>query len=314
MSNSKPRISVLIPVYNTELYIEETIDSVLNQTFKNFELIIVDDCSTDNTYLLCQTKAKEDSRIKLYKNERNLGMMPNWNHGLTFCKSEYFAKLDADDLWTFDFLEKCIKILDAKPEIGLVCSGYKEINEEGKYIPDSTYLIPEEFANQSFSFFDLLKRGPEKMFETQIARQGIGVLRRTVFDQLGNFSLLPAGDSEMWFRVGVLYQGYAIDEVCHFHRIWTQSFVQTQVVQNSKLEENLFDATKLIYKQYLTHGMISYFDYLNYNRKALYHYSKFIAFNYRKERAYVKMFLQYLKMFLSKPISTITFFLNRVSY
>ncbi|MCB0513357.1 MAG: glycosyltransferase family 2 protein, partial [Bacteroidetes bacterium] len=94
-----PEVSIIIPVYNTGKYIAKAVKSVLNQTFKDLELIIVDDASTDETYSICEEYAKNDDRVRLYKNERNLGMMPNWNNALQYITGKYWAKLDSDDWW-----------------------------------------------------------------------------------------------------------------------------------------------------------------------------------------------------------------------
>lgn len=101
-----PRISILIPLYNAENFIAQTIESVLQQTFQDWELIILDDCSTDNSYIVAKALETKDSRIKVYKNSHNLGMLGNWNEGIKYCHSEYFAKLDADDLWHHKMLEE----------------------------------------------------------------------------------------------------------------------------------------------------------------------------------------------------------------
>src|SRR5690348_472074 len=127
-----PEISVLIPVYNTEKYIGKTIESVLNQTFRDFELIILDDCSTDKTYEICSKYATSDQRVVLHRNARNLGMMANWNQGLVYCNQKYFAKLDADDLWHERMLEECYAIMEKNPGVGLVFSRYALIDPDGK--------------------------------------------------------------------------------------------------------------------------------------------------------------------------------------
>src|SRR5690606_25904165 len=115
------KVSLFIPVYNTELFIAQTIESVLAQTFTDYELIIVDDCSTDSSYEICKSYADRDPRIKLYRNEQNLGMMPNWNKGISLATGKYFMKLDADDLIHKEFVERSFRILEEKEHVGLVC-------------------------------------------------------------------------------------------------------------------------------------------------------------------------------------------------
>lgn len=95
-----PYISVIIPVYNAELYIENCIESVLNQTFKNFEVIIIDDGSKDKTYKICNELSKKDSRIKVFQ-KRNEGVSAARNYGISRCKGEYIIFIDSDD-WIED--------------------------------------------------------------------------------------------------------------------------------------------------------------------------------------------------------------------
>ena len=100
-------IDVLITTFNSEKYIKETINSVLNQTYKNYKIIIVDDCSTDKTFDICKKYAKKyKNKIKLYKLKKNSSSaaIPR-NFGIKKCKSEYIAFLDSDDIWMNNKLE-----------------------------------------------------------------------------------------------------------------------------------------------------------------------------------------------------------------
>ena len=108
-----PRLSILIPVYNAEKFISKTIDSVLAQTYNDWELIIVEDKSTDKSFdVIKQYEAQYPEKIKVFQNEANLGMLLNWNTGIDLCKSELFVKLDADDIWLPTLLEKSIAVLE----------------------------------------------------------------------------------------------------------------------------------------------------------------------------------------------------------
>jgi glycosyltransferase involved in cell wall biosynthesis len=105
----KPLVSVCIPAYNNAAYIKDTIDSVLHQTYPNLELVICDDKSTDNTVEVIE-KIKDD-RIKLYKNEKNLGMSGNWNHCLSKCSGDFIKLICADDMLAETALEKEVNAL-----------------------------------------------------------------------------------------------------------------------------------------------------------------------------------------------------------
>lgn len=114
-------ISIIIPVYNSEKYIGECIQSVLNQTYDNFELIIVDDGSTDNSYKICQEYSEKDCRIKLVK-KKNGGVSSARYEGLKTAQGEYITFLDNDDIWLPDFLEYTIEIMDNETDIVVISS------------------------------------------------------------------------------------------------------------------------------------------------------------------------------------------------
>jgi glycosyltransferase involved in cell wall biosynthesis len=122
-------VSIIIPAYNVEKYIGETIKSVINQTCGNWELIIINDGSTDDTADIAKKMAEKDPRIKLYSQE-NGGVSRARNKGLTLAQGDYIAFLDADDLWKTDFLEK---LIHAKNDADLVYCGYELLSTDGKY-------------------------------------------------------------------------------------------------------------------------------------------------------------------------------------
>jgi glycosyltransferase involved in cell wall biosynthesis len=117
-----PIVSVLVPTYNYARYLDEAIQSVLNQTFKDFELIIVDDQSTDNTDEIIE-KYLEDPRISYYKNPKNLGLVANFNRCMEYSKGEYLKFLLADDKLHPTLLEKFVAIMNAYPSVSLVTCG-----------------------------------------------------------------------------------------------------------------------------------------------------------------------------------------------
>lgn len=122
MDNNKPFISVIIPCYNASLFLNQAIESVLNQTYKNFEVIIVNDGSTDNTEEII--KAYRDNRVIYLKQETNKGPSAARNTGLKYAKGEYIAFLDADDIWMLNKLEKQVDyVLKNKVDI-VTTNGY----------------------------------------------------------------------------------------------------------------------------------------------------------------------------------------------
>lgn len=109
-----------MPTYNVAPYVKEAIASVLRQTYRDFELLVIDDCSTDNTVSL--VRSIDDPRIHIVQNEKNVGLAENLNRGLSHITTEYVARMDGDDIAEPRWLEREVTILDSHPEIG-ICSG-----------------------------------------------------------------------------------------------------------------------------------------------------------------------------------------------
>ena len=117
--NTVPKISLIMSVYNGEDYLAETIESVINQTFKEWEFIIINDCSTDNTFEILAEYASKDKRIKVHTNETNLRLPSSLNKALSFAEGKYIARMDADDICLPDRLQKQFDFMEANPNIDL---------------------------------------------------------------------------------------------------------------------------------------------------------------------------------------------------
>lgn len=142
-------ISIITPSYNSSKFIEQTIKSAISQTYQNWEMIIVDDCSPDNSNDIIEEYCKKDSRIKLIRLEKNSGPAVARNRAIEEAKGKYIAFLDADDLWIPEKLEKQIKFMQEN-DLAVTCSSYYTIDEVGKKI--NTRVVKE-----SFSYTDMLK-------------------------------------------------------------------------------------------------------------------------------------------------------------
>ncbi len=305
-------VSILIPVFNTEKYIGLAIQSILNQTYTDFELVVVDDCSSDKTYEICAKYASTDKRIKLYRNEKNLGMMQNWNHGLSLCHGEYWGKLDADDYWAPTMIEESLFILRANPETGLFTSKYLCIDKYGDPIKDTEYYFPGFAINNSFYTHDLVKLGPDKMFSYGLIQQGIGLMRKSFFDQFGKFTLLDAGDTEMWFRIGAHYKIFCSNKVLHFHRIWDENFTRKNVIKNNKLERNLFLTRKHIFNYYYTNKLLNKSLYKQHIKKNYLLLNRYLIYMARVDNKPCEFFLRICKSFTLSPLLFIIFYYQRL--
>jgi glycosyltransferase involved in cell wall biosynthesis len=155
MRGSPYMISVALAAYNGEKYIHEQLDSILRQTYRNFELIICDDCSTDSTWKILQEYAEKDDRIHCYLNEKNLGFKKNFEKAIGLCGGEYIALSDQDDIWTDDHLEV---LYAQKNSFQLVCSHSEHITHNGNktgYISHCNVKTIIE-KDQDAPFFSLL--------------------------------------------------------------------------------------------------------------------------------------------------------------
>lgn len=134
-------ISIVMPNYNGHRFVEQAIDSVLSQTYQNFELLIVDDCSKDDSLQLIKRKAQSDSRIRVIALENNAGVANARNVGICEAKGKYIALLDNDDLWTADKLERQLAI--AENGVDIVYCSYDFIDEQNTPIK-KPFIVPQQ--------------------------------------------------------------------------------------------------------------------------------------------------------------------------
>jgi glycosyltransferase involved in cell wall biosynthesis len=134
MSGNEPRVSIGMPLYNAERYLAETLESLLVQTFQDFELVISDNGSSDRTEEICRSYAARDNRIRYYRGETNRGAA--WNHNRVFelSRGEYFKWACYDDPCAPAFLEKCIGVLDQDPSVALCYTSTVNVDDEGQFL------------------------------------------------------------------------------------------------------------------------------------------------------------------------------------
>jgi glycosyltransferase involved in cell wall biosynthesis len=130
----RPRVSIGLPVYNGERYLHESLDSLLGQTFEDFELIITDNASTDTTPDICQQYANRDRRVRYVRNPKNLGIVPNFNLAFELSSGEYFKWAAHDDVHRPEFVERCVEILDREPDVVLATSRTAFIDGESREV------------------------------------------------------------------------------------------------------------------------------------------------------------------------------------
>jgi glycosyltransferase involved in cell wall biosynthesis len=151
-----PRLSVGLPVYNSAAYVAESVEALLGQTFDDFELIISDNASTDDTGDICRRYAKEDSRIRYFRQPKNRGLAPNHNFCVTQARGALFKWAAGDDLYARNLLEKCVAALDENPSLVLAHSWTAMIDGDGNVFQANSYPLATSTARAPDRFRSLL--------------------------------------------------------------------------------------------------------------------------------------------------------------
>ena len=189
--------SIIIPLYNKANYVENTIKSVLNQTFTDYEIIIINDGSTDDS--VAKVIGFNDSRIHIY-NQKNQGASIARNLGIEKAKCNYISFLDADDLWTPNHLETLKTLIEKFPNAGVFASRYELVFSDGKnYIP--------KFKKISANFEGIIPDYFETSLPYPIATSSSIAVPKHVFKEIGNFkpSISSGQDVDMWIRIALKY-------------------------------------------------------------------------------------------------------------
>jgi glycosyltransferase involved in cell wall biosynthesis len=221
---SSPSISVLIPAYNAAAFIRETIDSILQQTESNFELILINDGSTDETHEIALELCNSDSRIRYFAQE-NQGIVATLNRGLELCRGEFIARMDADDIARIDRLQKQVALLKANPDV-IICGSEADLLGPMKkkrkiWVPGTNYAC-RAVLPLSPCFIH-----PSVMF------------RRTAIDQGAryNSAFQYAEDYEFWHQLQAFGQLRNIKESLLEYRLHDGQLSQTK--QNIQMETHL---------------------------------------------------------------------------
>jgi glycosyltransferase involved in cell wall biosynthesis len=188
VARTDPQVTVLMSVYNGARFLQEAVDSVLHQTFDDFEFLIIDDGSTDASLKILQ--GFDDRRMRVISNGKNIGLTRSLNRGINAARGTYIARMDADDISLPERLAKQVCYLDEHPEVGLVASAYEAIDENGDALwVANPCLCPEGIYYQlAFCNFTV---GPDVMFRKAVA------LRVGGYDE----AFRRAQDYELWTQI-----------------------------------------------------------------------------------------------------------------
>ncbi|MEB3220224.1 MAG: glycosyltransferase [Nostocales cyanobacterium 94392] len=254
INNTKPVISVIIPAYNAEKMIRETVMSVLNQSFSNLELIVINDGSQDST--LDVLSSIKDSRLQVFSYE-NSGVCMARNRGIERASGEFISFLDADDIWTPDKLEAQLTALEKNPQAAVAYSWVDYIDEYGNFFHQGNYITINGSAYEKMLVQNILENGSNPL------------IRREALTKVGVFdeSLTPAEDWDMWLRLAELYDFVTVPSVQILYRTSSNS-ASTNILKMEK------SALKLVEKAFS--NAPASLQYLKKNTlSTLYHYLTF---------------------------------------
>ena len=204
----QPKISVLMSVYNGEFYLRQSVESILCQTFSDFELIIIDDCSTDTTWKSLSEYADRDLRIILLQNKENMGVTKSLNRGLAVAQGEYVARQDGDDVSLPERFEKQVALLDNHPEFVLASCNLELIDYRGRSIGKLQRACEPDILAWYLLFYNHLGGHSQVMF------------RRELVTGLGGYSekFRYSQDYELWCRLSEVGKIAVLPEILMQYR------------------------------------------------------------------------------------------------
>lgn len=187
------KIAVVMPVYNAEKYLSQAIESILQQTYGQFQFIIVNDASTDSSPEIIQRYARQDKRIKVLTNVNNLRISRTLNRGMAAAQAEYIVRMDADDVAVTDRLAKQVAYMDSHQEVGISGGTMQLIDEQGRVFSQRRYHLEDETIRKY-------------LFRYSPFSHPTVIIRKSILDQAGYYdpAFDFAEDYDLYFRIGKL--------------------------------------------------------------------------------------------------------------
>lgn len=242
-------VSIVLPIYNGQKYMRESIESIINQTYKNWELLILDDCSSDSTSIIAKEYVLQDSRIKYYRNEQNLKLPRNLNKGFALSNGEYLTWTSDDNLYKSNAIEKMINVLELTGK-QFVYASCRIIDSNGKEIE---YIMVDEKNKKSI-----------------VGGNPVGacfLYTREVYENIGDYNpdYVLVEDLDYWQRICSKYEPACISEILYYYRLHDEALTSTmkQDEFNKNLEnvlkknKSLFGKLDLDQKYYFYNGLFT---------------------------------------------------------
>lgn len=222
-----PNISVVMSVYNGKKYLRKAIDSILNQTYTDFEFIIINDCSTDKTNEILQSY--HDKRIKIINNEQNLRLPASLNKGLRLVKGKYIARMDADDIALTDRFEKQVKYLESHPDVAVIGGSFEVFNEQ-----KGTLYVHKAYCNEMLERYYLI---PSPIgHPTAMLRKSMTVDEGFFYDE----KYTSAQDYDLWLRIAQKHKINNIPDIVLKYRVHENSISRKRTEEQQMNARNIF--------------------------------------------------------------------------
>jgi len=287
--SKEPGVSVCIPSFNKAEYLGETIESILCQTYRNFQILVIDNCSTDHTHELIQSKYRQ--KLLYYRNDRNIGATANFNRCISLAQNDLLVILPADDTLLPSFLERTVEWMVKYPTAGLVATNRYYIDKHSTILKmDEAFFPGTSVLSREYTIKRILERdgrGVTMPLFRKSCLQAISGFRPDIF----------FGDVFTWFQIGALFDIVYINEPLLTWRIEDSGSMVTKALRNHiYFDHKIYAYTEMF--RFLRKHQITFVDEKSWFKNLLKHNtSKICSIQYPPSR---KKLLSYLEMYLKK--------------
>jgi glycosyltransferase involved in cell wall biosynthesis len=228
-----PKVTFVVTSYNYEHYIAQAVDSLLGQTLRDIEVIVIDDASTDGTADVL-ARYQNDSRVRVVRHERNIGHISSHNEGIALARGDYVGSIDADDFATRDdAVARQVALFERYPDVGFVHCAHKVVDSHGR-----------ERSVSQFSDRDMVVNGLDefsRLIEFDYVLHSGTLVRRVWFEKLGGYDqrLPNTADWDIWLRIATVASVGYVAEPCYAYRVHDNNMSHAKATPGQAIDENL---------------------------------------------------------------------------
>lgn len=254
METKSPRLSIGLPVFNGEIYLEKALNSLINQTFNNYELIISDNASTDRTRDICEEYSSKDPRIHYFRNNKNIGATQNWYRVFELSTGEYFASVAHDDVYDQEYMQKCIDVLDSDPSVVVCHTKTSLIDANDCYIGNFDVKVDTTSEKPHVRLYNIISTD-------YLCIQLYGVMRSKILAATKVYSGYYGCDRNTLIELCLMGKIHEVPEYKFYHRLYKDA-LGAAMNSSKTLEELLLldpgtdwrnlDYTRIIYSTYFS--------------------------------------------------------------